>query len=87
MSKLEKVVITLYHCQKRDCCNFPCRIKISLHLDLCFTFQNEISVIESGAFSNIPQLIELKLSNNELTKVPRLSQAKNLQLLDLANNK
>ena len=52
-----------------------------------FYFQNEISVIEGGAFSRVPNLIDLKLSGNALSKMPRLSQVKNLQVLDLADNK
>lgn len=43
--------------------------------------------MERGSFLGLPALIELKLANNQLTKIPQLTDSRALQLLDLSNNR
>lgn len=43
--------------------------------------------MEPGSFLGLPSLIELKLANNQLTKIPKLTDSQSLELLDLSNNR
>ena len=47
---------------------------------------NQISKIEAKALSNLKALINLKLTNNRLEKIPDLSGLKSLKFLDLSKN-
>ena len=48
---------------------------------------NLIEDIEDGAFQNQTKLVELKLGNNRLTKIPQIRHSPNLRRLGLNNNR
>ncbi|CBY11832.1 unnamed protein product [Oikopleura dioica] len=55
------------------------------NLKRIYISRNRLTTL-TGEFENLPQLIELKLSDNSLTKIPDLRKVPSLVLLHLANN-